>query len=290
MIEPISAAAITLLVKSAPIWLPAINEAIISPARDALIGKVTEKAIDKGLEGGRKWLRRDEKEQVHHLELALKNAAERGLTHFQTTEEQQQYSEVINVLSTVNADALRREALRLLTLDTPDLTRLNGLYNQVHSQAQTRPQTEINAALYLISFFEALIAQLYDDPFFKQQMSDVIQARAALILQRCFPEAVTTLHQNRDNLVHDYTREQFERDLQIYTAHTEPIFHNLKISGIVLRDKISDPELNGIFVPVRFALEDQTIPEEKRQGSIIFLLERYSSLVLLVGQLTIGYR
>src|SRR5450755_3242284 len=120
MIEPISTGiAISLLVKNASTWLPVINEAIISPARDALIGKLTEKAIDKGFEIGRKG--RDEKEQVRHLELALKNAAERGLAQFQTTEEQQQYSQVISVLAaTANADALRREAMRLFTLDAPD--------------------------------------------------------------------------------------------------------------------------------------------------------------------------
>src|SRR2546426_2426987 len=131
------ALAISLLVKSAPNWLPVINDALISPARDALIGKVSEKALDKGIERGRNYLKRDEKEQVHHLQLALQNAAERRLALFKTKEEQQQYSEVISILSTANADALRHEALCLFTLnDEPDFKKLNILYNQIHSQSQ----------------------------------------------------------------------------------------------------------------------------------------------------------
>src|SRR5258708_35927498 len=118
MISTGIAVAITLLIKSAPGWLPVIGETLFAPARDAFVGKVVEKGFDKGIEGGRKLLRLDEKEQTRHLELALKNAAERGQTKFQSLLEQQQYSDVLATLSEVSAqsDLLRREALRLFTL------------------------------------------------------------------------------------------------------------------------------------------------------------------------------
>src|SRR5947209_272709 len=142
--------AINLLVKSAPNWLPLINDVLISPARDALIGKVADKAFDKGFEGGRNWLGRDEKEQMSHLQLALQNSAERYLALFQTKEERLQYSEVISLLSTSNADALRREALRLFSLnDEPDLKQLNIIYNQLYSHVQSMHSKEIDAIPYL---------------------------------------------------------------------------------------------------------------------------------------------
>src|SRR5258708_24513264 len=96
-------------------------------------------------------------------------------------------------------------------------------------------------------------------------------------------EAITTLHQIQMTVAANYSSEQFLQDIQAYAAHVERFFHHLKIIGIVFKDKITDPELNSIFVPVRIALEDQTIAVEKRQGSITSLLERYPYLVLLGG-------
>src|SRR6266702_4973472 len=211
---------ISLLIKSAPNWLPIINDALISPAREALIGKVAEKAFDKGFEGGRNWLGREEKEQIYHLQLALQNAAERRLALFHTKEERLQYSEVISLLSTSNADALRRAALRLFSLnDEPDLKKLNILYNQLYSHVQSMHSKEIDAIPYLSSFFESLVAELYTDPYFRPQISDVLRVRAEMNMQRSLMEVVSTLRQIGGTLVVDYTLEQFEQDVQAYTIH-----------------------------------------------------------------------
>src|SRR5207248_3464399 len=58
-------------------------------------------------------------------------------------------------------------------------------------------QTYIDAAPYLGSFFVALLAELYADPFFRQQLSDVIQVRAAMSMQRSLTEVVATLQIGR---------------------------------------------------------------------------------------------
>jgi hypothetical protein len=166
MFEPVTTGVvITLLVKSASSWLPAISEALVPPVRDSLLGKGSERAFDKISEQRRKIFHLDEKEQKRHLELALKNAAERGLAQFQTPEEQQQYNEVINLLSTSHADTLRREALRLLTLkDEPDFKKLAILFDQARSQTRPNQDQAIDATPYLGSFFESLRAELYADP------------------------------------------------------------------------------------------------------------------------------
>ena len=99
MLDPLSFFAISsLIVKSAPLWLP--------PIRDAFLGKAQEKgrdllfdtAIDKGKKGMRSLLRSDEKEQARHLELVLKNALERGQAAFHAPEEQRQYRSIITTL------------------------------------------------------------------------------------------------------------------------------------------------------------------------------------------------
>src|SRR5450755_3431806 len=150
------AIAITLLVKSAPGWLPVISDTLLAPARGAFVGKV----FDKSTEGGRKLLRLDEKEQTRHLELALKNAAERGQAKFQSLLEQKQYADVLATLSEANAQSnlLRREALHLFTLEAPDLAKLNALYNDaLRARAQTMSTPVIDATPCLSSFFDALI-------------------------------------------------------------------------------------------------------------------------------------
>ena len=108
MFEPVSTGvAITLLVKSASSWLPAISDAFIPPVRDAILGKITERTFDRLGGQRRKLFHLDEKEQKRHLELALKNAAECGFAQFQTIEEQQRYNEVmhhgtyVSLLSTI---------------------------------------------------------------------------------------------------------------------------------------------------------------------------------------------
>jgi hypothetical protein len=285
MADPISLAVIiALLAKNAPTWLDAL--------RDTLLTKGKEVAIDKGTRFARDRLHLDEKEQQRHLELALKNAVERGLARFDTPEERDQYRDVLAILSEPGAhsDALRREALRLLTLsDTPNLAELNEVYNRslrTRSLSQPKPASEIDAAPYLSSFFEALIAELYADPFFRQQMSDVLQLRAAQNMQRSLAEVVATLWQIGETLADHYTPEQFERDIQEYVAHIERTFHYLKIVGVVPKDRSSenkDPELDGIFVPLRIAVQGITTTTEEKQDSIVTLLEDAYHVVLLGG-------
>ncbi len=171
MAEPISlglGAAITILTKSAPHWLPALEKTALN------IGKQT-------------WQKyRDKRKYIQHLEQVLKKASEQGLTRFHTLIERDQYRDVLTILSEPGAhsDALRYEILRLFTLsDPPNLAELNEIYNRslrYRFLAQTAPPIEVNAAPYLASFFEALIGQLYADTFFKEQMSDVLKAHAAL--------------------------------------------------------------------------------------------------------------
>ena len=286
MLEPVSTgAAITLLVKSAPVWLPAISEALIPPVRDALLGKGAERTFDKLNEQRRKLFHLDEKEQKRHLGLALKNAAERGLAQFQTTEGQQQYNEVISVLSTSYADALRREAMHLFTLnDEPDFKKLATLFDRARAQAQSVQGQTIDAAPCLGSFFESLRAELYADPYFRQQMSDVLQVRAGLTIQRSLTEVISTLNQIGETLADNYTPEQFEKDVRAYTEHIERTLHYLKLVGVVPKERTNenrDPELDGIFVPFRFG------KKRRRRGqqweSLVDLLDQTSCLVLRGG-------
>lgn len=286
MLEPIStAAAITLLVKSSSSWLPAISDALIPPVRDAFIGKLTERAIDKGFEIGRNRLGRDEKEQARHLELALKNAAERGLAQFQTPKEQQQYNEVISVLSTSHAEVLRREALRLFTLnEESDFKKLATLFDQARAQAQPAQVQTIDAAPYLSSFFESLRAELYADPYFRQQMSDVLQVRTGLSMQRSLTEVLSTLNRIGETLVDNYTPEQFEKDVQAYIGHIERTLRYLKLVGVVPKERTNenrDPDLDGIFVPLRIAMQGYVLLRVGASDSLVDLLEQNSCMVLL---------
>jgi len=282
MVEPISLAigtAISILAKSAPHWLPVL--------RDTALKKGEELTIEQGKHQWNKY--RDNEEHIQHMEIALKNASQQGLIRFQSLNERDQYRNVLTILSEPgsHSDTLRREALHLFTLsNTPDVTELNEIYNRslrTRSLSKSIPPDEVNAAPYLKSFFEALITQLYADPLFKEQLSDVIKVRAAQITQQLLPEVVTTLHDIRGTIAPNYTEEQFTQDIQSYTAFIERSFHRLKMAGIVLKDRNPDPELSGIFVPIRLTLQDQTIPEKKRQGSPKDLLERYPYLVLLGG-------
>ena len=120
---------------------------------------------------------------------------------------------------------------------------------------------QLVCAKLLSSFFDAIIAELYIDIFFRQQMSDVLRVRAAMSMQRSLTEIVTTLRQIGETLVDYYTPEQFELDVQSYTEHIERALRYLKLVGVVPKDRGSDtnkdPELNGIFVPLRVAFKGQ---------------------------------
>jgi uncharacterized protein YerC/energy-coupling factor transporter ATP-binding protein EcfA2 len=287
-VEPFS----TAIVATAPVWLPTVRDMLWSKGKEVAIEKGKDLAVKKGTGFVRDLLHLDEKEQLRHLELALKNAVERGIARFDAPEERDQYREVLKILFEPgsHSDALRREALRLLTLsDTPDLAELNKAYNQslrTRALSEPTPPAEVDAAPYLSSFFEALIAELYADSFFRQQMSDVLRVRAARSLQQSQKETVAELKHISRAVVHDYTEEQFERDLQAYVAHIERTFHRLRLVSVVPKDLDSenpDPELDSIFVPLRISLQDTKTQKEEEQNSVVTLLEKTSYVVLLGG-------
>ena len=99
MLDPLSFFAISsLIVKSAPLWLPPIRDAFLGKAQEKGMDLLFDSAIDKGKKGMRSLLRSDEKEQARHLELVLKNALERGQAAFHAPEEQRQYRSIITTL------------------------------------------------------------------------------------------------------------------------------------------------------------------------------------------------
>src|SRR5215469_2703646 len=119
MADPISLVVIiALLVKSAPGWLTVLQSTLLDKGRETAIDKGKEFAVEKGTRFVRGVLHLDEKELQRHLELALKNAVERGLARFDTLEERDRYRDVLAVLAEPgsHSEALRREALQLLTL------------------------------------------------------------------------------------------------------------------------------------------------------------------------------
>ncbi len=296
MIEPISLAIVTTYIAhNAPSWLDTIRGTLLDKGKEVALEKGKDFAVEKGTKYVRDFFHLDEKEQVRHLQLALKNAVERGITRFHTFEERDQYRKILEILFEPgsHSDTLRHEAMRLLTLsETPNFAELNEAYNRslrTRSLSQPTLPTELDAAPYLASFFDALIAELYADPFFKQQMSDVLKVRAAratMNMERSVTEMLATLRQISKTLEDEYTVEQFEQDVQVYTAHMERSLRYLKLVGVVPKDrgeKNPDPELRGIFVPLRIALQEQKLPKEEKQDSITASLEHFPYLVLLGG-------
>ncbi|TMC16353.1 MAG: toll/interleukin-1 receptor domain-containing protein, partial [Chloroflexi bacterium] len=106
--------------------------------------------------------------------------------------------------------------------------------------------------------------------------------------------------QTAKELAKGYTEEQLEKDIAVYTTHLTETLRRLKISGVIPKDrgdKNEDPELNGIFVPLRVIVqsrvagrqsmlsgfEDKSSSEEKQQYPIVPLLEQHSCVVLLGG-------
>ena len=282
MIEPISlAAAITLLVNHASEWLP--------PIRDIFLNRGQDLAIEKSSEFGNSPFL-DVKEQIRHLELSLKNAAERGLASFQSPQEQDQYRSVLAILAEQNPriDELRLQALRLFVLsDNSNLTALIKTYNiqqRIRALSQSESNKEIDATPYIRSFFEALITELYNDPIFLENMDQVLQVRTDRRKQRSLTEVVSTLRQIGEVGINHYPLEQFERDIQEYIVFLVRTLQYNKVIGIVPKDRVDEntnPELASIFVPLRIILQDQTIPIDESQDSIITLLEHFPRLVLL---------
>jgi hypothetical protein len=309
VVEPIFIAVVVdYLVKNAPSWLDSIVGTILDKGKDIV--------LEKSVGYGRSILHLDEKEQIRHLELVLKNAVERGLAQFHTLKERDQYRSVLTILSEPGAhsEELRRGAMSYFTLsDVPNYEELNNIYNRslrTRSLSNPTPFSEIDAAPYLTSFFEALVAELYIDPFFQQRISNAIRvraamhtqcsvekaARAAMYAQRSLAEIIKTLHLINEAISDNYTADQLEQDIVVYTAHIERTCRYLKLVGIVPKDRTEsnvDPELNGIFVPLRitsfpnrersmYSLPTRTYPWSL-EGSIISQLEESYHLVLLGG-------
>ncbi len=260
--------------------------------RDPFLHAVMEHSVEPVVSKMRGAFHLDERDQKRHLELALKNAKERGRSMFQTSWEREQYNAVLQILLEpgTNGDSFRFEALRLLSLsETPDLDALNDLYNHTlrfRTLAQPTPPTEVDAAPYLSKFFDALMTEFYIDPFFKQQLSDTLKLRYAQSMQRSLAEILTTLQQVHEVLAYNYTVEQFEHDIHTYTTHIARIYQSLKLVGVTLKDRSSsntDPDLNGIFVPLHVTLQGGRLSKEKFDDSIITMLEEHPTIVLLGG-------
>jgi hypothetical protein len=277
--DPLSlAGAIAFLVKHAPDWLHSLEETLLGKGKD-----LAKKRIQEYF---------DEKKQLQHLELALKNAAERGLANFSTLEERDQYRDILQILSEPgpHSEALRRETIGLFTLsDSPNLVELKETYNRsVRFRTLTQPvaPTDIDAVPYLSSFFRALLAELYIDPLFHEQISDVLRVRSALSAQRSLAEILSTLHQLGEVLAPDYTSEQFEQDVARYTAQVERAHRYLKLVGVVPKDQgdeDADPELHAIFVPLHITLLNQRASKEQSPDTIADLFKPSPCSVLLGG-------
>jgi hypothetical protein len=259
--------------------------------RGTLLDKGKEVVLDKGkeilTERGTKFVRNrmlhlDEKEQREHLEQALKNAVERGLIPFGSSlTERDSYRDVLANLFEPgeHSKALQQEALQLFSFsEQPDFSKLNDAYNrslQSRNLSRKSKPKQVDTTPYLTSFFNALIAELYADPYFKQLMSDAIQIRAAVATIKMYQsvlEIVQLLRAMNETLSGNYSLEQLEQDLQAYVSHLERTLRYLKIAGVVptkdRSDKHINPEIHGIFVPLRVELKEQEQRRPIRQRTV----------------------
>src|SRR5258708_3965861 len=121
MVEPITLIASGFIVKYGVDWLHSLQKTLLNKGKEY----VTE-------QGKERWhAYRDEQQQVHQLELALKNAAERGSRDFEG-EEREYYRSILEVLFAdgPKSAALRQEAMHLFTLDDePNYKLLSDKYN-----------------------------------------------------------------------------------------------------------------------------------------------------------------
>jgi hypothetical protein len=286
MPDPISLGiVIGMLVKSAPGWFHALE--------GILVGKVKELLKEKGIEQFQKF--RDEKNYLRHVELALQNAAERGLRRFDTLEERDIYRSVLQFLAETQSESFREEGLRLFTLsDDPDLTSLGEKYQRAQQRtalARHEVAREIDVTPYLRSFFSALLLEFYNDPLFREQMSDVIRVRAATqsvqLLDRgvqSLDEMVSRMRVIEATLVQNYSTEQFQQDVHTYVNYIESTLRYHKFAGIVFRgDEDKSPELDSIFVPLRVSLRDSKQRAKDDRDALPALLEQHSYLVMLGG-------
>lgn len=296
--DPVSAIGLVIinLVNSAPKWLPPIREVFLDKAKEQGVDFI----LDKGKQGLRDTFRLGEKEQIRRLQLAINNAVERGLAQLDTPQERDLYRSMLEILSEEGPrnEVLRREAFRLFTFsDTPNFATLAETYHlsqRISAMAKDTTYTEIDIAPYLSIFFNALTAELYADPFFRQQMSDVLRMHADLTMQRDLKEIIETLHQIYGTLESGYTIPQFEKDTQTYTEHIAITLRHLKLPGMALKEdgnENRDPEIESFFVPLLVALAEQSTSSKQTKeqnasnkelkDSIVDLLEQTSCLILL---------
>ena len=218
------------LANSAPSWLDALRVTLFNKGKELALEEGKDLIVGRGTSLVQDLFHLDEKEQRRHLELALKNAAERGIARFDTLNKRDQYRDILAILFEPGAhsETLRRETMNLFTFsDSPNYVELNEIYNRslrIRNLARPTPPPEVDAAPYLRSFFEALIAELYADPYFREQMSNVLQVRAALNVQWTLTDVLATLRQIGETLANQYTPEQFERDVQSYQSVEKATF------------------------------------------------------------------
>ncbi len=287
MVDPISlAAAISLLINNASVWLP--------PIYDTFLRKGTEKgadfAIDRGLKIERDWLHIDEKEQLKHLKRVLRNAAERSVAKFEAQNDRDRLRDILTVLSEpgFHSEALRTEVMNSFTLsNSPNFETLSELYNHAlrfRTLTQTTASKDIDATPYLSSFFVALRDEMYSDALFHGLISDALKVQGILNMECSLTEVVRTLHQIGGMLTADYTTEQFEQDLAVYVTYLERTLRHLKLVGVVPKDRgneNTDPELDAIFVPLHVSLQDRPRLINQTSNSIVALLEYFPRIVLL---------
>jgi hypothetical protein len=297
MADPISmSVVIGMLVKSAPGWFRSVQDTLLSKGKEAAFA--SGKAKIQG--------HLDERKHLRHMELALQNAAERGLKRFGTLEERDRYRSILQFLSESQSEALRSEAMQLFTLsDNPNLAPLNEKYNlrqRISALAHHESYEDIDASGYLSSFFEALIAELYNDPLFREQMSDIIKVRAAFKGQQSLEDIVAILGDIYNTISNTYTVEQFQQDIDTYIGYVEAKFRHHKFVGIIFKaDEDRAPGLDSIYVPQRIIRRDQNIVEKEmddtypyfpedqsssdaeKGNDFLFLLEQSSYLILLGG-------
>jgi hypothetical protein len=100
-------------------------------------------------------------------------------------------------------------------------------------------------------------------------------------------------------LIEQHTPDQFKHDVKIYARYMEKKFRSLRLVGVVQKDhgeRHPDPELEGIFVPLRVAVQsmrslekplsegeiaEKPLVEEKMFASAAALLKEHSHLALL---------
>ena len=286
MADPITLIALTaFIVKHAPSWYTSLRGTLLDKSREVAIDKGKELAVARGGRFVQRVFHLDEKEQLRHLEQALKNATERGLATFDTLTERDQYKDIVHTLSQdgPQGEVLRQEVMHLFTLaEQPDFAVLSETYNQRQRFFNAAHQ-DIDVAPYLNSFFNALIGELYADPYFRAQLSDVLQQRAVTSMQRSLLNIVCVLKSIEESLDDSYKTEDFAHDVADYTAHIERTMRNLKIVGVVPKDQNADPEISGIFVPLRVASNDRITSSQQFPDALVAALEEYPSLVILGG-------